>query len=451
MRRRKFQRSLHFRPVDHPHAAEVEAIAQLLEAQPGLRESVGQDLRRGVEHPETGAPGMSPSQVLRALLVMRLNDFSFRELAFHLADSRTYRRFCGFGAFEDAPSRSTLAENIGKLRADTLAEVNRAVVAYALEEGVEDGRRVRGDAMAIEADIHPPSDSHQLWDGVRVVTRLLKRAGEAFGFEAWSDHTLRARRRMWEIRTARGRRERKRRYRDLLTVARWARGYAERAVLFLEGGAHDGAAERRRARRLAGKLRHFAALLEAVIDQAERRVLHGEQVPAEEKVLSLFEPHTALIVKDNRDVHYGHKVYLTGGASGLIFDCQVARGNPADSTRTVPLVQRHRQRYGVVPEQLSLDGGFASRENLERVKALGVKDVVFRKKRGLKVSEMVRESWMYRTLRKFRAGIEGVISFLKHGFGLRRCPWHGFDGFRAYVQGSVLAANLLVLARHRMA
>lgn len=129
----------------------------------------------------------------------------------------------------------------------------------------------------------------------------------------------------------------------------------------------------------------------------------------------------------------------------------MARGNPADSTRTVPLVRRHRERYGFVPEQLSLDGGFASRANLEEVKELGVEDVVFRKSRGLKISEMVRESWIYRKLRKFRAGIEGVISFLKHVVGLRRCPWHGFDAFRAYVQGSVLAANLLVLVRHRMA
>lgn len=451
MRRRKLQKSLTCPEIDHPYAEELWQIEQILQAQDGLQESVTQDLLRGVEHPETGAPGMTGEQVLRALLVKKLYGFSYEGLAFHLRDSRTFSAFCGYGPLTELPSRSTLAENIGKVRAETWKALSQAVVAYAIEEGMEDGLKVRIDAMVTETNIHEPSDSHQLWDGVRVVTRLLKRAEERFGFEAWSDHTLRAKRRMWEIRHSGDADVRKRTYRDLLKVAGWTKSYAAPAVLFLEGRSYETAAEWRKAHRIAAKLRRFSGLLARVIDQTERRVLGGERVPAREKILSLFEPHTDVIIKEEREVAFGHKVFLNSGASGLILGCDVADGNPADSTRTIPLLERQAELYGQPPEQAALDGGFASKANVEEAHDLGVEDIAFHKKRGLEISDMVKSSWVYQRLRDFRAGIEGTISFLKRAFGLRCCTWKGAEGFRAYVHASVLAANLLTVARHQLA
>jgi IS5 family transposase len=107
--------------------------------------------------------------------------------------------------------------------------------------------------------------------------------------------------------------------------------------------------------------------------------------------------------------------------------------------------------FGQVPLQASFDGGFASRDNLATIKQLGVKDVAFSKRCRLEVSDMVKSSWVYRKLKNFRAGIEGVISFLKRGFGLGRCLWRGFQSFEAYVKASVVACNLLVIARHALA
>jgi IS5 family transposase len=180
-------------------------------------------------------------------------------------------------------------------------------------------------------------------------------------------------------------------------------------------------------------------------------VLHGESVPAPEKLVSLFETHTDVIVKDRRDTYYGHKIFLTGGASGLILDCVIPKGNPADSTWTVPMLRRQGALFGRPPRQASFDGGFASADNLAAAKALPVRDVCFSKKRGLAVLEMVKSSWVYRKLRDFRAGIESGISLLKRVFGLARCIWKGAVGFHAYVRTAVLAANLLTLARHRLA
>ena len=180
----------------------------------------------------------------------------------------------------------------------------------------------------------------------------------------------------------------------------------------------------------------------------QRRVLAGESVPAAEKLVSIFEPHTDIIVKDQRETLYGHKICLTAGASGLVTDVVVEKGNPADSTLAVKMVERQRDLYGKAPRQVSFDGGFTSRSNLTAIKALGVSDVAFSKGRGLQIAEMVKSTWVYRCLRNFRAGVEGTISFLKRAFGLDRCSWSNFGSFKAYVCGSVLACNLLVVARH---
>ena len=179
--------------------------------------------------------------------------------------------------------------------------------------------------------------------------------------------------------------------------------------------------------------------------------MRGESVPAADKVLSIFEPHTDIIVKDNREPIYGHKVCLTSGPSGLVTDVVVEKGNPADVTLTVEMIERHRALFGHVPRQASFDGGFASRTNLRAIKKAGVQDVAFSKRLGLKITEMVKSSWVYRRLRNFRSGIEGVISFLKRGFGMARCIWSGFASFKAYVLASTVSCNLLVVARHQLA
>jgi len=196
-----------------------------------------------------------------------------------------------------------------------------------------------------------------------------------------------------------------------------------------------------------GQLRHYLPLIERVIAQAERRVLAGEAVPAGEKLVSLFEPHADIIVKGGRDVHYGHKLNLTTGRSGLILDVVIETGNPADSERFLPMLDRHIALYGSPPRQAAADGGYATRDNLDQAKARGVSDVAFHKKRGLAIEDMVKSRWVYRRLRNFRAGIEAGISCLKRAYGLTRSTWRGLAHFKAYVWSSVVAYNLTLLVR----
>ena len=181
----------------------------------------------------------------------------------------------------------------------------------------------------------------------------------------------------------------------------------------------------------------YDALLARVVDQTRRRVLGGETVPAAEKIVSLFEPHTDIIVKGGRGTHYGHKVNLATGRSGMALDVVVEDGNPADSSRCLPMLERHVAHYGAVPTHAAFDGGYASRRNLDEAKALGVKHAVFHRKRDMKPEDMTPSSWVHAQLRRFRAGIEAGISYLKRCFGLGRCRWRpgALQGLRAIGRG----------------
>ena len=151
----------------------------------------------------------------------------------------------------------------------------------------------------------------------------------------------------------------------------------------------------------------YVGLIERVVDQTQRRVFDDEKVPAAEKVVSLFEPHTDIIVKGGRATQYGHKINVSTGRSGLVLDVVVEAGNPADSTRCLPMLSRHVETFGEPPQRAAFDGGYASKQNLTDAKELGVEHVVFHKKCGLEPADMTPSSWIYGQLKRFRAGADG--------------------------------------------
>ena len=420
--------------TDHDQAKELKAIDAILKKNPTICDLVYQDLcaKRCVKT-SSGARGMSAEQVLRAAIVKALFGFTYKELAFHLIDSRTLRRFCLIGFADKGFKKSVLNKNIKALSADTWEQINRQLLGQAAAEKTEKAREVRIDCTVVETNIHAPTDSSLLFDAVRVLTRLLHAAKEACGSKGigFKDHYRRAKRRMLAIEYARNERQRKSCYRDLLKVARNTLGYSRRAISWID--VHGIELE---LLAIAGQLRHYCDLTEKVISQTERRVIAGEKVPAAEKIFSIFEPHTDIIIKDRRDEFYGHKICLTGGGSNLILDCLITDGNPADSTLTQTMLERQREIYGRYPLKAALDGGFASKDNLKEAKKNGVKDVCFAKKRGLEVADMCRSEYVYNRLRRFRAGIESGISWLKRSFGLWRCTWRGLRSFKSCMCGA---------------
>jgi IS5 family transposase len=428
----------------HPHALELAEIGRLIDACPELEQLVEQDLLRGGAAATKGRPGLTAQQVLRSVVLKQMKGYSYEELAFHLSDSQSYRAFCRFQLIGSPLKRSTLQENVARISPATWEKLNQIVVTYAKRTGIENGQKVRIDCTPVEANIHPPSDSLLLWDVVRVLARLLKRAEKVVKV-AWSDHRKLAKHRAVGILRAPSAARRRPLYMQLLKATERMIGYAQRAAAALDRN------RAMPARRLGLRLKSFLVLGRRVMDQTRRRVLLGESVPATEKIVSIFEPHADILVKSRDEVVYGHKLCLNVGASGLVLDAVLHQGNPGDVTLTVNMIERHRAKLGRSPKQAVFDGAFASRANLTAIKALGVRDAVFTKGQGLAVHEMTRSSWVYRALKYFRAGVEGCISFLKRCFGLDRCTWKGFASFLAYVQASVFSANVLVLARHRLA
>ena len=422
----------------HPRAAELREMSAALDANLGILQRVRNDLLRVRKaDAKQGREGMTAEQVVRAALVKQMFGASYEQLSFHLGDSLALRSFCRLSPSMAPPKRSTLQANIASIRAETWEAMNKALVLYARERKLENGRWMRTDTTVVESNIHQPLDSSLLYDGVRVLTRTLIRAHDDYGTTV-VNHRRRAKRRALAIVHAGTMAKRIPLYKDLLKITHRTVRAAEQAIEELKR--HGGVV-------YATTLARFVPLVKRVIDQTERRVLQGESVPACEKIVSLFEPHTDIIVKDRRETHYGHKVTLSTGRSGIVLDLVIEKGNPADSTLAVRAAQRHASLFGDVPERAAFDGGFASKANLEALQASGTREACFSKPAGVPVDEQTSTPRMRSILKRFRAGIEATVSFLKRSFGLSRCTWQGLARFRAYSWCSTIAHNLLTIAR----
>lgn len=435
--------------ADHPKAKEFARISEVLDNHNSICELALQDFGRGDSN--VGANGMSVEQIIRAAIIKQIEGYSYRALAFHLDDSRVYRQFCKAG-FMTSFKKSTLQKGIKTISARTWEAINRVLVCFAAEQGIERGRKIRVDCTVVESNIHTPYDSELLVDSVRVLVKLLSAMKTELPdiIFSFTDHLRRSRRRNLDILHAKNGAARKSPYRDLITVTENMIGYAENALKALGNYTCKSLEEVAAATSIAEQLQHYLPLIRQVVCQTRRRVIMGESVPAGEKIVSIFEAHTDIIRKDRRDTYYGHKICVTGGASNLILDCVVLEGNPADSTLTAMMLDRQENIYGRPPMKAAFDGGFTSHENLKEAKTKGIKDVCFSKRRGLTENVMCRSKSVYKKLRNFRAGIESSISWLKRSLGLTRCSWKGYRSFKSYVWASIVSANLLTISRNSL-
>ena len=283
----------------HPQEMELEVISQLIDHTPTICEYILQDLNEGkVEKRNTGAEGMSADQVLRAAVVMQLYSFTFEQLAFHMVDSRALRRFCRIGIADKGFGKSALNANIKRFSPHTWEGIFRDLLEHAKDENIEKGRKARIDCTVVESNIHKPFDSIQLFDSVRVLTRLLYKARDEFPIKViFTDHQRRAKRRMVGIQYAKTMKQRIPLYKDLLKVTQKTIGYAINAEALL-GTCCPTNLE---LFELLYEIKIYGDLARQVYDQTYRRVIQGESVPADQKVVSIFEEHTDVIVKDRRD------------------------------------------------------------------------------------------------------------------------------------------------------
>jgi IS5 family transposase len=436
----------------------LDPVDQLLE-DPALVDLVRQCLAtRSPASARTGRPAMAPDRLLRCCVMKHLKGWSFRDLARELRSNLVYRRFTHFDA-EATPDFSTFSRSFALLSPAVTEEIHQRVVGLACEQGVAQGRKLRTDSTVVECNVHYPTDSSLLGDGIRVLSRSLQRIAREckHGVVEVVDHGRAVKHRLLEISRAaksltKANQERMRdSYQKLLALTRGGVRQGSELVQRWAKGRLKVVGKLVRVETQISQLRHFLPLVEKVITQTKQRVLGGNR-HVEGKVLSLFEAHTEVICKGkaHKPNEFGRLVRIDEVENGIVSGYQVLAGNPEDSTSWMPALQQHQACFGQAPKMAPGDRGFFSAKNEREAQILGVKKVALpaRGRLSAKRAEQQKQRWFRRALR-WRAGCEATISTLKHPFSMGRATYKGAPGFQRYVGWCVITKNLFSIARYQ--
>jgi transposase, IS5 family len=401
---------------------------------------------------ETGRNSTPVDVVLRMLVVKRLYGYSYEETERTVRDSLSLRAFCRV-YLNDVPDDTTLIRWANLIQPKTLEKFNERIIQLAVERKVTQGRKLRTDGTVVESNLRPPSDNRLLADGVRALARTVVRARKLVKQvvqEPFEDFTQTAKQLARQIgetlrkKTDAAKSAGRQQYQELLEITRKTVAWARQTQKQL----HQQRAQK--AKRLEQILETFLSRAEQVIDQTTRRILQGEQVPASEKIVSLFEEHTDIIRrgKESRPVEYGHKVWLNEVEGGLVSHYRILDGNPNDEQQWKPSLKAHLKTFHQPPHQASGDRGLFSEENEKLALDLGVKRVILPKRGHRSKARLKHEhkAWFVNG-RHWHAGVEGRISVLKRAHDLGRCLTRGLSGFHSWVGWGVIAGNLAVLGR----
>ena len=436
----------------------LDPVDQLLE-DPALVDLVRQCLAaRSPLSERTGRTGIAPDRLLRCCVMKHLKGWSFRDLERELRSNLVYRRFTHFDA-EVTPDSTTFSRTFALLSPAVTEEIHQRVVRLACEQGVAQGRKIRTDTTVVESNVHYPTDSSLLGDGIRVLSRSLQRIASECknGAVEVVDHARAVKHRLLEISRAakcmtEANQQRMRdSYQRLLAVTRSVVRQASDVIERWGKKRLQVVGQRLRVEVQISQLRHFLPLVEQVISQTKKRVLGGDN-NVDGKLLSLFEVHTEVIRKGkaHKPNEFGRLVRIDEVENGIVSGYQVLTGNPADTTAWMPALEQHQACFGQAPAMASGDRGFFSAKNEREAQALGVKKVALpaRGRLSAKRAEQQKQRWFRRALR-WRAGIEATISTLKHPFSMWRATYKGGHGFERYVGWCVITKNLFSVARHQ--
>lgn len=377
-------------------------------------------------------------QILRGALYKEMKGLTYRELEYAQYDSRICALFV---KLEDRTpiSFSVWQKYISMIRAETLDRVIIAINKVAQAEGLEDFSKARCDATGVETNIHYPTNNSLMWDCIKTFDRLLmKLREESGGAITVRRYKKQAKKHYGKINNTKSEEKRKELFEKQLKLLRTSINQAERAVATLT--LHCGEA----ARMPTGEISALLPKAEKVYAMTYRHEILGEKVPNEEKLFSIYEAHTDIIVKGGREALFGHKVNLTTGRSPLIIDCKILDGNPSDTRAYGGVINRIKEHYGVVPRDMTTDGGYASLANQQAAQQAGIVNIVFNKIVG-SLKNLTSSLNMETRLKKWRSGMEAVISNLKRGFDIFRCDWKTRAHFDAKVYWSVIAYNIRVM------
>ena len=428
------------------YRTKYQAISELLEANPALLALAHRDWAQLLSTSAKGRDGYTSEQLLRALLVMFIEQTSYRGTVVLLENSEFLHHFVRLGV-KPAMDFTFLSKALGVLSPATLTAMNQMLADYALREGKIDGQKQRMDTTVYETNIHYPTDSSLLWDSFRTLARLVRQLQKELTqlnlHHRFHDKKVKKLAtfiaRNASSKSKRTQRQIKKTYRQLIGRVGWIYGVSRQVHQQAFRAGYD-----------APELAHYLPLVARIINQADRRVLQGQTVPPDEKLYSLFEEHTELIKRGKaaKPVEFGHKVLLAQTGEKFIHHYQALPKRCEDKDLLEPALAAHKQLFGDYPEVLSADKSFY--ERMKQILALEKKiAVVSIAKKGRRNQEEYERETSEEFLegQRFRAGVEGSISVLKRAFKLNRCLFKGFKHYAASVGLAVLCHNLVLLTR----
>jgi IS5 family transposase len=418
---------------------ELGLIDSILEKHPHLITTLGTDIYEQENKSNKGRKDTpSIEQIVRAALYKELKGLNYRELDYHQEDSRIAALFVKIDPLRPY-SFQVYQKYISQIKPEKLQQVLVKLNEIAIHEGLEDVERIRQDTTTIETDIHHPTNNSLIWDCIRKSNDHLSKLSEEIDGFSYINYIKGAKKTFFKINNTSPK--------DKKTVL-----FIKQLQTFTKCINQVSNVIKKKdiyvsimSMVYVSLLEELLPLMKQVYDISFRKEIKGEKVPCDEKIFSIFEQHTDIIVKGSRDIVFGHKINLISGKSNLILDCLMERGNPSDSKIYTPTLDRVIENYKKVPRDSACDGGFASKENINQSIEKGIINVVFNKVVGSMKNKASSKN-METRLKKWRSGIEANISNLKRGFQIHRCNWKGWIAFQAKVLWSILAYNIRVMS-----
>jgi IS5 family transposase len=428
--------TLKFEKPDWSRNPEFGVIDTILEKHSDIYLLMEDDIRRNSKESRFGRGDVpTVEQIVRAAIYKEIKSLDYRELAYAQTDSRICATFIKLDMRK--PYSFQMFQNyISQIKPETLQKVLYLINQLAINEGYEDLERICQDTTVVESNIKYPTNNSLVWDCIHESHRLLSHLKEEITNLSFIDYTRKAKQNYFKINMIKKKDTRYELFYNQLIL--FTKVINQTSNVIKKKSGNLGAAL------ILIQLSNLLDLMRKVYDMTYKHEIKGLKVPNEAKIFSIYEQHTDIIVKGQREVQFGHKVSLATGASNLILDCQVLKGNPADKTLFQSVINRVVKNYGTVPRDSATDGGYASLDNLNFAKGLKIKNIVFNKVVG-SLQNQVSSKNMETRLKKWRSSIEANISNLKRGFDLIRCNWKGWVHFQAKVMWSVLAYNIRVL------
>jgi len=418
---------------------ELGLMDTILEQNPRLLKLLENDITQGKPDSTLGRQD-SPSveQIIRAAIYKEMKHLNYRELEYAQEDSRICEQFVKINPYNPY-SFQVWQKYISRITVEKLETFMVELNRIAIGEGLEDVKEFRQDTTVVETDIHYPTNNSLVWDCVKECERLLKHLKEEIDGFSYDEYRAKAKRVYFKINVERNEEKRVKLFLKQLKMFTECINQVSNIVKKKsEYGVTTKAAN------YITALETLIPIMEKVYSMTERKEIFKEKVPVEEKIFSIYEQHTDIIVKGQREVQFGHKKNLGTGKSNLILTSEIVEGNPKDSELYSGTIDKLIKDYGIIPGSSTADGGFASTGNIEYSKQAGILNIVFNKIRG-SIQNIANNKWVENKLKKWRSGIEAVISNLKRGFQIRRCTWKGITHYGQKVFWSIIGYNLRVM------